>query len=174
MRRRRVDVDVAVAAALAVALLLAAWLGPDPRPASAGATAHTAAVTFQGKGVVWWARHAVQARKDANARRVVIHRLRHAKLAKFEPPYEHAATLAAIAYDVDANTLIRKGRCESAGWTRFTNRSSHAAGPWQFLASTWASTPFARFSPYDPIAAALAAAWMHSAAVHRGGEWVCH
>ena len=167
MTRGRVDVVVFVL--LLVALLLAARFGPDPRTHTAAA-ATVSAETYQGKGLMWWARRAVQARKDANARAVVIRRLRHAKLRRFEPPYEHAATLAAIAYGVDAGTLIRKGRCESVGWTKFHNRSG-ASGPWQFLPSTWATTPFARFSPYDPIAAALAAAWMHREG--RGSEWVC-
>jgi hypothetical protein len=164
---------------LAVALL---WLilfaiavkvgGDDPNPAAASQTPATAAGTLvQGKPVQWWARRAVQARKDANARGQTIRRLRQARLVQFRPPYEHAAKLAAIAFGVDAGTLIRKGRCESARWTRFTNHRSHALGPWQFLPSTWSSTPYASFSPYDADAAALAAARMH--AHGRGSEWSC-
>ena len=168
MTRGRVDVVAFVL--LLVALLLAARFGPDPRPRTAAA-ATVSAETYQGKGLMWWARHAVQARKDANARAVVISRLRRSKLRRFEPPYEHAARLAAIAYGVDAGTLIRKGRCESVRWTQFRNLSSGAVGPWQFLRSTWASTPFAAFSPFDPDAAALAAAWMHR--MGRGSEWSC-
>ena len=171
MKRRRVDVDLAVAGLLGAAILAVGWFGPDPHPPAAADAATVARDTYQGRDVRWWANHAVQARKDANARKVVIRRLRHARLAQFEPPYEHAATLAAIAYDVNATTLIRKGRCESINWTKFTNTTSHAMGPWQFLSTTWATTPFARFSPYDPIAAALAAAWMHR--VGRGSEWSC-
>jgi hypothetical protein len=163
----------AIAVAFLAAFALAVWLGGDD-PHAAGATpaaVHTvAAERVQGKDVVWWARRAVQARKDANARAAVIRRLRHVRLVQFVPPYEHAAELAAIAYQVDASTLIRKGRCESANWTRFHNKSG-ASGPWQFLLSTWLSTPYASYSPYDPEAAALAAAWMH--AHGRGGEWVC-
>jgi hypothetical protein len=166
------------------ALSWAAWLSaialvigyaPDePNPYTTGdaaaATGSAHAELVQGKDVVWWSRRAVQARKDANARGLVLRRLRHARLVQFVPPYEHAAKLAAIAYGVDAGTLIRKGRCESARWTRFHNKSG-ASGPWQFLPSTWASTPYGAYSPYDPFAAALAAAWMHARG--RGGEWVC-
>lgn len=36
-------------------------------------------VTYQGKGIRWWARRAVQARKDANARQQTIFRLRAAQ-----------------------------------------------------------------------------------------------
>lgn len=161
---------------LKLAALVALWLlvvrvaPDDPNPYAHAATKDASVELVQGKDVEWWARHAVQARKDANARKLVIRRLRHARLRQFEPPYEHAAKLAAIAYHVDAATLIRKGRCESGNWTQFHNRSG-ASGPWQFLPSTWRSTPYGGYSPYDPTAAALAAAWMH--AQGRGGEWVC-
>lgn len=126
-----------------------------------------------GKGVKWWANRArangermraLQARTAA-----ATERLRH-RIEPLQARYEHAAILAAVVYGVDAETLIRKGRCESSNWTAFYN-SSGASGPWQFLPSTWRTTPLAAFSPYDPEAAALAAAWMH--AQGRGGEWVC-
>lgn len=172
MKRRPLDVELLGAILMLVAFLAIAWTHDDPHAAAAAAARPAGVELVQGKPAAWWARHAVQARKDANARAGVIRRLRHARVVEFVPPYEHAAELAAIAYSVDAGTLIRKGRCESANWTRFHNKSG-ASGPWQFLPSTWASTPYAQFSSYDPLAAALAAAWMHSAAVHRGGEWVC-
>ena len=41
-----------------------------------------------------------------------------------------------------------------------TNSSSGAAGLYQFMRSTWESTPYARYSPYHPRWAALAAMWM--------------
>ena len=159
------------AAVVVTFALVIAWAPDEPNPYAAQAgVAGVRIELVQGKGVVWWSRRAVQARKDANARASVIRRLRRARLVEFEPPYEHAAQLAAIAYRVDAGTLIRKGRCESGNWTHFHNASG-ASGPWQFLGSTWASTPYASYSSYDPFAAALAAAWMH--AHGRGGEWVC-
>jgi soluble lytic murein transglycosylase-like protein len=41
-----------------------------------------------------------------------------------------------------------------------TNSSSGAAGLYQFMPRTWASTPYGRHSAYNPRWAALAAMWM--------------
>lgn len=165
-------------AAIAAAVL-AAWVGvvklggDDPNPYARAADRPAGARLVQGKDVRWWAARAIRARQAANARARTIRRLRRGRLALIERPYEHAARLAAIAYHVDAAMLIRIGRCETANWAHFTNPNSGAAGPWQFLAGTWQTTPYARFSPYDPDAAALAAAWMHSRTIDRGNEWSC-
>lgn len=142
--------------------------------------AHVVQAKYQGKTIKWWAHRTVVARTQANTQRLelrVAHARLQARVVSLENVYEHAARVAAVAFDsmpgllpVSSDTLIRKGRCESVNWTKFHNKSG-AAGPWQFLGSTWASTPFAGFSVYDPVAAALAAAWMH--AHGRGGEWVC-
>ncbi len=43
---------------------------------------------------------------------------------------------------------------------RVTNSSSGAAGLYQFMPRTWASTPYHKRSPYDPRWASLAAMWM--------------
>jgi hypothetical protein len=43
---------------------------------------------------------------------------------------------------------------------RVTNSSSGAAGLYQFMPRTWASTPYHKHSPYHPRWAALAAMWM--------------
>ena len=52
------------------------------------------------------------------------------------------------------------------------NPRSGAAGPYQFLLSTWASTPQGRagLSPYDPVASREAARWMFNQG--RAHEWV--
>jgi hypothetical protein len=43
---------------------------------------------------------------------------------------------------------------------KVTNRSSGAAGLYQFMPSAWRSTPYRKHSPYHPRWAALAAMWM--------------
>lgn len=64
------------------------------------------------------------------------------------------------------------GWYESRHTASATNPRSRAAGEYQFLWSTWASTPQGRagLSPYDPIASREAARWMLS--VGRAREWV--
>jgi hypothetical protein len=169
-------VDLLVFLLLAAAFLLAARLRDEPRPRPpAMVVSDVGERTVQGKGVAWWARHAVQARKDANARGRTVRRLRG--VIRHDVTVQDAIELAAVTYHVDAGTLSRKAACESTGGHGYRpsarNLSSGALGLFQFLPSTWRSTPYARFSPYDPLAAALAAGWMHSASVHRGSEWVC-
>src|SRR4051812_26704762 len=43
---------------------------------------------------------------------------------------------------------------------KVTNSSSGAAGLYQFMPTTWQSTPYRKHSPYEPRWAALAAMWM--------------
>jgi hypothetical protein len=154
----------------------AVWIAPDD-PHAGVASPRAASVIdrelVQGKPVAWWARRAVQARKDANARGRRIRQLRRAIAG--DTTIQHAIDLAAIAYQVPSSTLSRKASCESTGGSGYDpsarNLSSGTLGLFQFKPSTWRSTPFARFSPYDPLAAALAAGWMHN--VGRGDEWTC-
>lgn len=161
-----------------VALTAAAIFGPDGRPASLPRTARAGERTIQGKGIAWWANHAVQARKDANARARTIRRLRRA--VHTSTTIEDAIRLAAVVYHVDPRMLERKASCESTGGHGYNPHAighrqvagERPVGLFQFLPSTWRSTPFARFSPFDPLAAALAAGWMHGPA-HRGTEWAC-
>jgi uncharacterized protein YraI len=61
--------------------------------------------------------------------------------------------------------------CESGLDPGAYNASSAASGLFQFLPGTWATTPYAASSIFDPTANANAAAWMWS--VGRRGEWVC-
>lgn len=171
---RRAAVLVMLGLAL-VASITVATVGTQP-PTTTSSRPAAVPVRVDGHGVRWWAGRARANRAAARWQHQRAGRLEQLLRRRIVEPrqsvYEHSATLAAIAYGVDAATLIRKGRCESARWTRFLNTASGAAGPWQFLASTWATTPYAAFSPYDPLAAALAAAWMHGAG--RGKEWSCH
>ena len=61
--------------------------------------------------------------------------------------------------------------CESRYHPNSVNSSSGASGLFQFLPSTWAFTPYAAYSPFDPKYNALAAAWLYK----RDGpsQWVC-
>ena len=79
---------------------------------------------------------------------------------------------AANLYRVDRYMLRRKAWCESHMNPGAYNPSG-ASGLFQFLGSTWASTPYGKRGKSVWVAkwAALGAAWMHR--VGRGGEWVC-
>lgn len=80
-------------------------------------TASATETTYQGKGVRWWARRAVQARKDANARGRTIRRLR-AELAS----REIGPTLAIrIVFGVYAEQALRVAWCESRWHTGARN-----------------------------------------------------
>jgi hypothetical protein len=61
--------------------------------------------------------------------------------------------------------------CESNGDPNADNPRSTAAGLFQFLSSTWARTPYAAQSVYDPTANVAAAAWLWG---QQGwAPWVC-
>lgn len=77
---------------------------------------------------------------------------------------------AALHWHVDTHTLARKARCESR-LDPFAWNPSGAAGLFQFLPSTFATTPYAGRSLWRAKWSALAAGYMH--AVGRGGEWSC-
>ena len=61
--------------------------------------------------------------------------------------------------------------CESRYHPNSVNSDSGASGLFQFLPSTWAFTPYAKYSPFNPQYNALAAAWLYK----RDGpnQWVC-
>lgn len=84
---------------------------------------------------------------------------------------DRAIALAAVAYRVDEGVLRRRAWCESRFVTGAVNKGTGATGLFQFLRSTWNTTPYARFSRLDAFANALAAAWM--IVVGRGSEWAC-
>ncbi len=66
---------------------------------------------------------------------------------------------------------LNVARCESNYNPYAVNRSSGAAGLFQFLPSTWAASPEHALSPFDPVANSRAAAWLYQ----RSGpsQWVC-
>jgi soluble lytic murein transglycosylase-like protein len=80
-------------------------------------------------------------------------------------------TAAAQRYGQSPTAMIAVARCESGLNPLAVNRSSGASGLFQFLPSTWRTTPYASSSIFDATANANAAAWMWS--VGRRREWVC-
>lgn len=115
---------------------------------------------YRGHTAAYWARIV----------RVRSAQLRHARRLLFaRPSVAEAINLAGATYGQTA-ALWRKARCESHLNPRAQNRSE-ASGLFQFLPSTWRSTPYGGFSIWSAYANALAAGWMH--AHGRGGEWVC-
>ena len=79
--------------------------------------------------------------------------------------------VAARRWHVSAGMLRRKAWCESRMNPSAYNASSGSSGLFQFIPSTWRTTPYARHSIWSARWSSLAAAWMHS--VGRGGEWAC-
>ena len=86
---------------------------------------------------------------------------------------EYALRLAAAAYPVPYAELRAVSWCESR-WTpsAVNGGGSGSSGLFQFLPSTWAHTPYGRFSIFDPVANALAAAWL-VVQDHGWREWTC-
>jgi len=78
---------------------------------------------------------------------------------------------AAIRWNVSESMLRRKAWCESRMNPSAYNASSGSSGLFQFIPSTWRTTPYARRSIWSAKWSSLAAAWMHH--VGRGGEWSC-
>ena len=77
---------------------------------------------------------------------------------------------AAKEYRQPAADMLRVAACESRMDPNAVNNAG-SYGLMQFVATTWASTPYAEYSLFDPWASANAAAWMWS--VGRRAEWVC-
>ena len=93
-----------------------------------------------------------------------------AAAANPSPPVEHALRTAAAVHGVPYPELRAVSWCES----RWNPRAigTVARGLFQFLPTTFARTPYARRSILDPLANALATAWL---VVQDGGwlEWDC-
>ncbi len=78
---------------------------------------------------------------------------------------------AADRYGQSREDMLRVARCESGLDPYNVTPPYSASGLFQFLPSTWASTPYANEDIFDPVANANAAGWMWS--VGRRNEWVC-
>jgi hypothetical protein len=78
---------------------------------------------------------------------------------------------AAKKYGQSKKAMERVARCESALDPCAVNRSGPYYGMFQFLKSTWKTTPYKKRSIWDPEAQALATAWMWKQG--RKNEWAC-
>jgi soluble lytic murein transglycosylase-like protein len=87
--------------------------------------------------------------------------------SRVQPCIERAARRWRVSFPM----LKRKAWCESRNNPYVVNPASGTTGLFQFMRSTWASTPYSQRSITSAKWNALAAAWMHR--VGRGGEWQC-
>ena len=78
---------------------------------------------------------------------------------------------AADRYGQNREEMLRVARCESDLIPDAVNAVGGSYGIFQFKPLTWARTPYAEYDIFDPVANAMAAAWLWS----QGGkvEWVC-
>ena len=123
-------------------------------------------VKFRGLGPERWA----QRYREEHARYLALRaRVRH--LLHADQTVHEAIDLACVTYGY-CTILWRRAGCETGGtYSATAHNPSGASGLFQFIPSTWATTPYARFSIWSPYANALAAGWMMS--VGRSGEWSC-
>ncbi len=79
-------------------------------------------------------------------------------------------TQAAKRYDQSPEDMVRVAQCES-NLDPYAVNPSGSYGLFQFIRSTWKSTPYGNEDIFDPQANSNAAAWMWSQG--RKSEWVC-
>ena len=77
---------------------------------------------------------------------------------------------AAYRYGQSGEDMLRVARCES-GLYQYAEGRLGELGIFQFMPSTWATTPYAGYDIFDPWANANAAGWMWQNG--RRAEWVC-
>lgn len=149
------------------AIAVAAVEDPPAEPPPPVTVTATATVTQErlagGHTAGYWRRHNNHARADLRRLRTVL---------RYDGTVTEAIGLACTVYGY-CGDLWRKARCETGGTFSAAsyNTGSRASGLFQFLPSTWRSTPYRGFSVWSPYANALAAGWMHRHG--RGGEWSC-
>jgi hypothetical protein len=78
---------------------------------------------------------------------------------------------AAKKYGQSKSAMVRVARCESVLDPCAVNRSGPYYGLFQFLKSTWKTTPYGDRDIFDPEAQSLATAWMWDQG--RKNEWAC-
>lgn len=174
MRALAVVIAVATLAVLAPLSAKAAWQ-PPPREVGFGQ------IKFRGHGPEFWYNRAVHRTRQVRAakakNRALIRALRdRQRIIVSQPNVRVAIEVASIVYGQSYGDMLRVAQCESlldpkARNTQPIYNGEHATGLFQFIPSTWASTPFAAFDIYNGWVNALAAGWMWS--VGRRGEWAC-
>jgi len=117
--------------------------------------------------------HELLARSAADQRRSLAAAQVQAAQAQAHPPSIHDIIAEAFAPlgDAAVGWALQIAYCESTYNPSAVNTDSNAEGLFQFLPSTWAGTPFAAQSPFDPVANAHAAAWL--LATYGPGQWEC-
>ncbi len=78
---------------------------------------------------------------------------------------------AAREYGQSERAMVRVAQCESTLNPCAVNQSGPYYGLFQFLKSTWRSTPYGDRDIFDPQAQARAAGWMWKQG--RKNEWAC-
>lgn len=157
---------------LAIGLGLVSVSGRDA-PASTDAAAIGKPQTYQGRTAWQWAMRARANKRDSNLRGRTILRLK--RTLAHRPDIREAVALASIAYPEFSQhrawCIIRHESWMTRHPLFAKNPRSSATGLYQFLTSTYASTPYGKagFSIYSAYAQSLAAGWMH--ANGRGREW---
>jgi soluble lytic murein transglycosylase-like protein len=104
--------------------------------------------------------------------RAMIVRQAHAAAAAQPPSLQDLIRNAFQPLGPDAVDWAEKiAWCESKYDPNAVNPASDAQGLFQFLPSTWAGTPFAGASPFDPNLNAQAAAWLYQK--YGPTQWEC-
>jgi hypothetical protein len=100
---------------------------------------------------------------------------RIAALSNHPPPPPYIAKIINDAFSPlgprAVQWAINVAYCESRYHPNSVNTDSGATGLFQFMASTWSGTPWARKSRFDPVANAQAAAWLYK--TYGPGRWSC-
>jgi hypothetical protein len=100
---------------------------------------------------------------------------RYAALSNHAPPPPYIAKIINDAFSPlgprAVQWAINVAYCESRYHPNSVNTDSGATGLFQFMAGTWAGTPWASKSRFDPVANAQAAAWLYK--TYGPGRWSC-
>ena len=118
------------------------------------------------------AKYEAQQKVLAAARAVAA---QYAALSNHPPPPPYIAKIINDAFGPlgprAVQWAINIAYCESRYHPNSVNTDSGATGLFQFMAGTWAGSPWASKSRFDPVANAQAAAWLYK--TYGPGRWSC-